>query len=54
MSSHITLEYLTLIFGVETQDLPDIDMRAASRDYLIRCGMTEDQIDKLERLLTAP
>ena len=47
-------EYLTLIFGVETQDLPDIDMRAASRDYLIRCGMTEDQIDKLERLLTAP
>ena len=45
-------EQLAAIFGVETQALPGVDMPRAARDYLTRCGMTVDQIDRLESRLT--
>ena len=47
-------EQLAAIFGVEIGDLPGVDMRPAARDYLTRCGMTEAEIDALERWLTTP
>lgn len=40
------------IFGTEVEALPGIDLRQAASDYLMQCGMTEDQIDRLVRLLT--
>ena len=47
-------EQLAAIFGIEVGDLPGADLRLETRDYLTRCGMTETQIDALERSLTAP
>ncbi|MBQ6123679.1 MAG: tyrosine-protein phosphatase [Clostridia bacterium] len=44
-------DILAAIFGTEIEALPGIDLRLAARDYLMRCGMTGDKIDKLERLL---
>ena len=45
-------ELIAEIFGTEIEALPGIDLRQAASDYLMRCGMTEDQIDRLVRLLT--
>ena len=46
-------EQLAAIFEIGVGDLPKADLRLASGNYLARCGMTEEQIDRLERSLTA-
>ena len=45
-------EQLAAIFDVQEEALPGHDLPRAARDYLTRCGMTGDQIDRLERLLS--
>jgi hypothetical protein len=47
-------EQLAAITGYAIEDLPDANLRHSARDYLMRCHMTQDQIDKLERSLTTP
>lgn len=47
-------EQLAAITGYAIEDLPVSDLRISVRDYLMRCHMTKNQIDRLEQLLTAP
>jgi len=45
-------DQLANMFGIRSEALPTADLRAAATDYLARCGMTQDQIDRLAGLLT--
>ena len=40
------------LFSIRPEDLPTADLCAAATDYLSRCGMTQDQINRLVALLT--
>jgi hypothetical protein len=39
------------IFEVQPTETPYIDMQAGARKYLLSCGMTDEQIDKLKSIL---
>ena len=45
-------DQLATMFSIRSEALPTADLRAAATDYLARCGMTQDQIDRLVGLLT--
>ena len=45
-------DQLATMFSIRSEALPTADLRAAATDYLARCGMTQDQIDRLVDLLT--
>ena len=45
-------DQLATMFSIRSEALPTADRRAAATDYLARCGMTQDQIDRLVDLLT--
>ena len=45
-------DQLATIFSIQSGALPTADLSAAAADYLTRCGMTQDQIDRLVGLLT--
>ena len=45
-------DQLAAIFSIQPEALPTADLPAAAADYLARCGMTQDQIDRLVALLT--
>ena len=44
-------DQLVTMFSIRSEALPTADLRAAATDYLARCGMTQNQIDRLVDLL---
>ena len=47
-------EILAAIAEIEIEQLPHTDLHRAAGGYLLRCGMTQAQIDRLVGLLTEP
>jgi len=47
-------EILAAIAEIEIEQLPHTDLHRAAVGYLLRCGMTQAQIDRLVGLLTEP
>ena len=40
-------EQLEAVLGIEIEKLPDSDLKEPAYNYLLKCGMTEQQIDRL-------
>ena len=45
-------ELLGAVFGIDTAKLPESDLQTSAADYLKRCGMTQEQVEKLKDKLT--